>query len=125
MRWPWKKAKPAEPVCVDEWLVVPFRFAEAARLSVYTIAHQEQVPQDVRMWIASWLYEYNTELALYMRETYGPEIFPLLDRITSEVWPNGETALAGGEEDTQPMPGVVEETWERWEQELQGGQQHE
>lgn len=123
MWWPWKRKRPEpqffyEPVS-DEWITVPFRYAEAARLTVYTIAQEKQIPAEVRRWIMLWLDSYNSHLIHYMRHHYGPNVFPLLDEITSEVMPSQE---ADRSDDTQPLPiAVDQETWLRWEQELQGG----
>lgn len=110
MRWFWQK-KPQElmrQVDYDQWITVPYRYVEATRLSIYTIAENTAIPVEVRDWIAQWLYGFNTELAAYMQYHYGPNIFPLLAKITSEVWPNGH-----GD--------VDQETWTKWEQELRGG----
>ena len=95
----WFKKKSGDPVAVravqiprehqhpGDWIMVPFRFAEAARVSIHTIGCQEEIPAAVRFWIAQWLADYNYQLVAYMKEYYGPEILPLLDRITDEVKP--------------------------------------
>lgn len=99
----WKK-KDVRPVDSDEWITVPFRFAEAARVSIHTIGVQKEVPAGVRWWIAQWLAEYNSQLVYYMRENYGPDIFPILDRITQEVMTKDESAEADSDD-----------SWEKWE----------
>lgn len=86
----------------DDRIVVPFRVAEYARVSLHAIADSPQVPAEVRSWITEWLHSYNTELAILMRRCYGDEILPVLDRITTEVMPS----------DPQ------RESWELWEQEF-------
>ena len=78
---------PREHQHPGDWIMVPFRFAEAARVSIHTIGCQEEIPAAVRFWIAQWLADYNYQLVAYMEEYYGPEILPLLDRITDEVKP--------------------------------------
>jgi len=78
---------PREHQHPGDWITVPFRFAEAARVSIHTIGCQEEIPDQVRYWISEWLADYNYQLVAYIREYYGPEILPLLDRITEEVMP--------------------------------------
>jgi hypothetical protein len=78
---------PREHQHPGDWIMVPFRFAEAARVSIHTIGCQEEISDPVRYWIAQWLADYNYHLVAYMKEYYGPEILPLLDRITEEVKP--------------------------------------
>lgn len=113
--WPWKR-KRFVPLESDEWITVPFRYAEVARLTIYTIAQEPSVPAHVRRRISMWLDSYNEHLIHYMRLNYGPNVFPLLDAITSQVMP--ET----GDDNTQPLPVEVDqETWRKWEQELRGG----
>lgn len=105
------KKKP-DPYFDDEsWITVPFRFAEAARVSIYTIGSQPEVPEAIRWWIAQWLASYNNQLVYYMREQYGPDVFPLLDRITRDVMP---------EDDNGQRVSVVpeEESWDRWEKQF-------
>lgn len=93
----------------DSWITVPFRFAEAARVSIHTIGSQPEIPVAIRWWIAQWLASYNSQLVCYMRENYGPDIFPLLDQITEEVMPK--------EEDT-PASMVGQAEWEKWERQF-------
>lgn len=89
-----------------DWIMVPFRFAEAARVSIHTIGCQEEIPSSVRFWIAQWLAEYNYQLVAYMKEYYGPEILPVLDLITQEVSPDSDGAVAA---EAAGAP------WDRWE----------
>jgi hypothetical protein len=101
---------PAKPTFDDEWITIPFRFAEAARVSIHTIGTQQEIPVAVRLWIAQWLAAYNQQVVDYMRENYGPDIFPILDRITCEVMPD-------------PVGyGVARsDSWEKWETEFREG----
>ena len=141
MWWPWHRKKPFEKavedafaeamqpdIDVDEWILVPFRFAEAARVSIYTIGSSKNLDPAMRWWIASWLAGYNAQLVDYMREKYGEDIFPLLDAITTDVMPDPQD---DDEEraDTVPLPAdklkasaqdVSDESWEQWEKQFKG-----
>lgn len=88
----------------EDWITVPFRYVEAARVSIYTIGSQPGIPPGVRWWISQWLFAYNSRLVYYMRENYGPDIFPILDSITQDV-------MAG---DREPHH-TAEDSWEKWE----------
>ncbi len=99
---------PANPGLSDEWITVPFRFAEAARVSIHTIGTQEELPLAMKIWIAQWLAAYNSQVVEYMRENYGPDIFPILDRITCEVMPE---PVGYGVASSSPE----ECSWEEWE----------
>lgn len=99
----------------DEWITVPFRVAEAARVSIYTIGSRPEVPDAIRWWIAQWLTSYNSYLVDYMTKTYGDDIFPFLDQITREVMPDEEVSeQANGEPDSA--------TWALWERQLNEGE---
>jgi hypothetical protein len=98
---------PREHQYPGDWITVPFRFAEAARVSIHTIGCQEEIPAAVRYWIAQWLADYNYQLVAYMKEYYGPEILPLLDRITDEVKPPQSQ-----EQSESEMRGAA---WDHWE----------
>lgn len=100
----------------DEWITVPFRVAEAARVSIYTIASRPELPDSIRWWIAQWLTNYNSYLVNYMKENYGPDIFPILDDITHEVMPESDEEYEEEVDEGNPEPGS--ETWELWEQQL-------
>lgn len=93
----------------DEWILIPFRYGEAARISLHTVGMRPEVPAEIRYWIAQWLHSYNTRLSAYMRETYGEGIFPILDQITKEVAP-------------EPVPDKPEAVdlppWDRWEEQF-------
>lgn len=93
----------------EEWITVPFKYAEAARVSIYTIANQPGVPVYLQAWIAQWLASYNSQLISYMKLNYGPAIFPLLDKITRDVMPKGSG------EDTASAPN---DSWEKWERQF-------
>lgn len=82
-----RKNEPVGPIG-DDWIVVPFRMAEAARLSVYTIGCSSEIPENVRWWIAEWLASFNAQVSAYMEFTYGPEIFHHIRRITEDVKPD-------------------------------------
>jgi len=98
---------PREHQHPGDWITVPFRFAEAARVSIHTIGCQEEIPVAVRFWIARWLADYNQQLVAYMEEYYGPEILPLLDRITDEVKPPESESKAGADDHGA--------AWDHWE----------
>lgn len=104
----------------DDWITVPFRVAEAARVSIYTIGSRPELPDSIRWWIAQWLTNYNSYLVTYMKENYGPDIFQLLDKITHEVMPE-EVGHGEGESESSE-PGL--ETWELWEQQLDDSDDH-
>ena len=91
-----------------ELITVPFRYAEAARVSIYTIAGQPGIPEYVREWVSQWLDVYNAHLIAYMQKNYGQEIFPLLDQITRDVMPGGKS----------PDDSGLESSWDRWEKEF-------
>lgn len=125
MRWPWQKKQQYVATVSEEWITVPFRYAEAARLSIYTIASEPRVPKEVQLWIKLWLDAYNQNLIEYMRENYGPKIFPLLDKITTEIWPNGDIEKKSDPKTHSSKGAVDQETWTKWEQEFQGGAPNE
>lgn len=108
-RWK-KRAAPmvvvSPPPDVDDWLTVPFRFAEAARVSMHTISRQPEVPAPVRFWIMQWLDSYNYSLVAFMKEKYGPEVLTICDRITDEVVPDDGDSMGDGP------------PWDRWERQL-------
>lgn len=89
----------------EDWITVPFRYVEAARVSIYTIGSQPELPPAIKWWIAQWLVAYNSRLVYYMRENYGPDIFPILDSITQDVM-----AKDGEQENSD-----TEDSWEKWE----------
>ena len=93
----------------EEQITVPFRIAETARVSLYTVGSSPQIPEPVRWWIAKWLADYNQYLANYIHYTYGPEAWPIVDRITMDVMP------AQNSEKPHGM------SWELWEKELNDG----
>lgn len=103
---------PREHQHPGDWIMVPFRFAEAARVSIHTIGCQEEISAPIRFWIAQWLADYNVQLVAYMKEYYGPEILPLLDRITDEVKPPG----SDGESEPDP-----DNAWDHWENQFREG----
>lgn len=100
----------------EEWITVPFRIAEAARVSIYTIGSSPQISEPVRWWIAKWLSDYNAAMTVYMEETYGPDIFPLLDKITMDLMPAAEYSESSPEND-EPHG----YSWDMWERELNEG----
>lgn len=95
MRWPFSRKRTVQVVApeeIGELITVPFRFVEALRVSIHTIGSQKELPEDIRMWIAQWLENYNSHLVTYMKESYGPGVFPILDQITTDVMPRDEWA---------------------------------
>lgn len=106
----WKKPEVRRPpagVSGDDWITIPFSFAEAARVSLHIIGSQPEIPPALRLWIRTWLDAYNAQLVEYMRENYGNDIFPTLDRITVDVM----TKDSGRQH-------VSKDSWEKWEREL-------
>jgi hypothetical protein len=101
---PARRSATAESEHPGDWITVPFRFVEAARVSIHMIAAQDQVPPEVRLWIGQWLDSYNRYLIDYMTTYYGPSIIPLLDLITNGVIPSDR--IEGGE------------SWEQWERQF-------
>jgi hypothetical protein len=100
-----------------DWITVPFRFAEAVRVSIHTIGTQPEVPAEIRLWIAQWLQAYNSQLVMYMKEYYGPHILPLLDQITRDVMPD-DPAESDDADDLNDLGG---EPWDRWESQFEEG----
>lgn len=100
-----------------DWVVLPYRLAEACRISMSTVGSHPDIPDDVRLWIAHWLQTYNMSLANYFRENYGPNIFPILEQITFEVWKLNE------KNHSQQGDEVLQSSFEMWEEEL-GGREH-
>lgn len=94
-----------------DWIVVPFRLAEVARQSIYTIGSHPELPEHARYWIASWLTTYNHVMSSYFREVYGPDIFDLLKQITEEV-----------KASSQKEPSF-EEDFAKWKEEIEHGRE--
>ena len=67
------------PIENNDWVVMPYRIAEACRLSLFTLGSHPDIPENVRWWIAQWLQGYNMALAFYFNDTYGEDIFPTLE----------------------------------------------
>lgn len=99
-----------------DWVVMPYRVAEAARISLYTIASHPELPDSLRWWIAQWLAGYNAALAGWFEQHYGPDVFPMLAQITMSV--RSATEQAVSEEHAR----AVEEAFSFWEQQL--GEEH-
>ena len=106
----WFTKKKPEPVPAEANILVPFRFAEAARISIYTIGARPELPDAIRWWIAQWLVSYNQYLVNYMQETYGPDIFPALDEITRDVMPDLE--------EIDDALNHEDPAWDMWESEF-------
>lgn len=117
-RW-WQSTLPDPPpqgplpqLEVNDWVVVPYRVAEACRISIYTIGSHPELPDALRLWIAQWLAGYNGSLAVWFQNNYGPEIFPVLADITNAVRDVSEQVYA--DQYTQ----TVASDFDRWQQEL-------
>ncbi len=54
-------------------------------MSLYALGAHPDVPEEIRGWVNHWLGSYNAHVAAWFQEAYGPDVFPLLDRITDEV----------------------------------------
>ena len=102
-----------------DWVVLPYRMMEAARLSLYTIGSHPDLPEHVRWWVANWLAEYNSHLASYFQETYGPNIFEVLEKITNMV------KAASEEKATTEAEETYEEWFNKWEEQVSGGNETE
>ncbi|BCO56142.1 hypothetical protein MINTM005_13860 [Mycobacterium intracellulare] len=103
-----------DPETLDsgDWIVMPYRLAEAARISMYTIASHPEVPDNLRWWIVQWLNSYNTALATWFFQNYGPSVFPALAEITNGVRQLSEQNAA------EEAARAIEEAFHRWEEEL-------
>lgn len=99
----------------DDWITVPFRIAEASRLSIYTIGSHPELPDSLRVWIAGWLGNYNSALTSWFEENYGPDIFEHLARITQQVL--RESSEAAIEDHAK----VETDAFARWESEFEHG----
>lgn len=108
---------PTEPIPFSgleatDWVVVPYRIAEACRISVYTIMSHPEVPDHVRNWIAQWLQQYNAALGAWFGVNYGPDVFPILAEITNAV-------RQASEQDLQRQ---VDESFQYWERQFNEGE---
>lgn len=110
---------PLEQLQANDWVVVPYRVAEACRMSIYTIGSHPELPDALRLWIAQWLAGYNGSLAMWFQTNYGPSIFPVLAEITDGVRDISEKVYA--EEYAQ----TVNADFDRWSQELQAPEEGE
>jgi hypothetical protein len=95
-----------------DWVVLPFRVAEACRISLYTIGSHPEMPRHLAWWIAQWMAGYNTSVAKYFELNYGPDIFPVLQKITASVVSDSEKFYEEQFEDS------LRESFDRWEQQL-------
>lgn len=96
----------------NDWVVVPYRVAEACRMSIYTIGAHPDLPDELRLWIAQWLVSYNGALALWFQENYGPDIFKTLEQITDTVRDVSEHVYA------EDYHEAVAADFDRWQEEL-------
>lgn len=97
----------------DDRIVMPYRLAEAARISMYTIASHPNLPDNLRWWIVQWLNSYNAALATWFSQNYGPDVFPALAEITNGVRQMSEENAA------REAARAMDEAFQRWEQELE------
>lgn len=97
-----------------DWVVMPYRMAEACRISMYTIASHPDMPQQLHQWIAQWLQGYNASLAKFFGDVYGPDIFPVLEKITEGVKKASEQFY---EEEAERQ---LWDSFKQWEEELNG-----
>lgn len=95
-----------------DWIVMPYRLAEACRISIANVGVHPDLPDELRLWIGSWLEAYNGYLSGYFRQNYGPDIFPVLETITKQVWQASEKFYQ--EEHLQR----TQESFNLWENEM-------
>mgnify|MGYP001302778150 FL=1 len=95
-----------------DWVVVPFRMVEAARVTLHAVTAHPDIPPGVRGAIEQWLAVYEMHLSVWFENTYGPKIFEVLGAITDEVKRLSLQAATGMDEKTA-------ESFRRWEQEMQ------
>lgn len=100
----------------NDWVVMPYRIAEAARISLHTIAMHPDVPDSLRLWIGTWLYNYNSALSTWFQGHYGPDVFPILNAISQQVRSRSERTAV--EEHNQN----VDEAFNKWEQQFKEGE---
>ena len=118
----WRSDKPPAPpqgplsAVGNDWVVLPYRLAEACRLSLYTVGCHPDIPENIRVWIAQWLYDYNTVLAGYFARNYGPDIFDVLKDISDEV------QKLTDEVSEEKFKELIDETFSRWEEQLKGAE---
>jgi hypothetical protein len=97
-----------------DWVVLPYRIAEACRISMYTVGSHPELPAELSWWIGQWLEQYNASLARYFSEVYGPDIFPVLERITASVKEVSEKFY------TEEFNEELHKSFKAWEEELNG-----
>jgi hypothetical protein len=101
-----------------DWVVLPYRIQEACRVSMATVGAHPDLPEHIREWIADWLSTYNKSLAAYLQDTYGEEIFPIIDGITAMV--RSYTDAHHAKESQRERNQQWNEAFQRWEEELNG-----
>ncbi len=106
---------PLEEAEQGDWIVVPYRILEAARLSLYTIASHPEQSDQVRWAVLQWLDSFNTHLALYFQENYGEEVFPLLEQVSKMVREASEAA------DSESATTSFEDLFNKWEAQFDDG----
>lgn len=86
---------------LDDWLVIPVKYAEPARVSLWNLANRPDMPTHIAAEIATWLQQYNMGLTHYFSDTYGEDVFEDLKEITLAVQASSNP-------------------WEAWEEQFRG-----
>lgn len=120
-RW-WEGSSPEPPpqgplpqTEPGDWVVLPYRIAEACRLSMCIISQHPDMPKHLHWWITQWLAGYNGALTMWFEQNYGKEIFPVLQEITNGVRSASDQAL------TEQYERSVGEAFEKWESQFTEG----
>lgn len=95
-----------------DWLVVPFELQETCRISMYSIASHPDLTDNLREAIRSWLTNYDAALSAWFLEHYGPDVFKMLEAVSTAVHVRSERNAARQQEERH------EQAFNRWEQEF-------
>lgn len=98
-----------------DWVVMPYRIAEACRLSMCIIAQHPDMPRHLNYWITQWLAGYNGALTMWFEQNYGKDIVPVLNQITENVRAASDRAL------TEQVERAIGESFEKWESQFREG----
>src|SRR6478735_7650965 len=77
---------PTQPLYPGDWVVMPFRIQEAARITLHTVSVHPEIPPHVQQWITNWLNAYNDHVSGWFHANYGETVFPVLKEISAMVW---------------------------------------
>lgn len=98
----------------DEWLVMPFGLQETCRISMYAIASHPDLTDNLREAIRSWLTRYDSALSAWFLEHYGPDVFKILESVSTGVHERSEQNARREQDERQ------HKAFKRWEQEFGG-----